>query len=250
MIPGAAAVHASVRLVFRRGRLRGGNRDGMEMAAKKWLAGCLVVILVFVVGLGAAWWFVLRPMWNAGSDLVQGAKDWASTVDLGDDIANTAPYAPPPDGYLTPAQVQSLVQVQEVFVAEMGPDLEKLAQRVRDAQALKNGGEASLQDVATAYSELTDLLKRARKAQANGVNAAGLSRDEYAYIRRQAFAALPLLVEMPDLAGVSALPGMPALPGVDRNDEAAMATARHNAELLRPHLPLFKQGLGGLPIGR
>lgn len=219
------------------------------MAAKKWLAGCLVVILVFVIGLGAAWWFVLRPMWNAGSDLVQGAKDWASTVDLGDDIANTAPYTPPPDGYLTPAQVQSLVRVQEVFVAEMGPDLEKLALRVREAQALKDGG-GSFQDLATAYSELTALLKRAREAQAKGVNAAGLSRDEYAYIRRQAFAALPLLVEMPDLAGVSALPGMPTLPGVDRNDEAAMGAARHNAELLRPHLPLLNQGLGALPIGR
>lgn len=219
------------------------------MAAKKWLAGCLVVVLVFVIGLGAAWWFVLRPMWNAGSDLVQGAKDWASTVDLGDDITNTTPYAPPPDGYLTPAQVQSLVRVQEVFVAEMGPDLETLALRVREAQALKEGG-GSFQDVATAYSELTALLKRAREAQAKGVNAAGLSRDEYAYIRRQAFAALPLLVEMPDLAGLSGLPGMPALPGVDRNDEAAMAAARHNAELLRPHLPLLNQGLGGLPIGR
>jgi hypothetical protein len=219
------------------------------MAAKKWLAGCLIVVLVFVIGLGAAWWFVLRPMWNAGSDLVQGAKDWASTVDLGNDITNTTPYAPPSDGYLTPAQVQSLVQVQEVFVAEMGPDLERLALRVREAQALKDGG-GSFQDVATAYSELTALLKRAREAQAKGVNAAGLSRDEYAYIRRQAFAALPLLVEMPDLASLSGLPGMPELPGVDRNDEAAMAAARHNAELLRPHLPLLNKGLGGLPIGR
>ena len=220
------------------------------MAAKKWLAGCLIVILVFVLGLGAAWWFVLRPMWNAGSDLVQGAKDWATTVDLGDDITNTTAYTPPENGHLTPAQVASLVQVQEVFVAEMGADLERLAQRVREAQALKNGGEASFQDVATAYSELSALLKRAREAQAKGVNQAGLSRDEYAFIRHQAFAALPLLVEMPDLASVSGLPGMPDLPGVDRNDEAAMAAARHNAELLRPHLPLLNKGLGGLPIGR
>lgn len=215
------------------------------MAAKKWLAGCLVLILVFVIGLGAAWWFVLRPMWGAGSDLVQGAKDWATTVDLGKDITNTTPYTPPPDGRLTPAQVQSLVQVQEVFVAEMGPDLGKLAQRVREARALKDGREGSLQDVATAYSELSTLLKRAREAQAKGVNQAGLSRDEYAYIRRQAFAALPLLVEMPDLSNV---PGMPGLPGLDRNDGTAMAAARHNAELLRPHLPLLKKGMGGLPL--
>jgi len=220
------------------------------MAAKKWLVGCLAVILVVVLGIGAAWWFVLRPMWSAGSDLVQGAKDWATTVDLGKDIINTTPYTPPADGRLTPAQVQSLVQVQEVFVAEMGADLGRLAQRAREAQALKNGGEASFQDVATAYSELSSLLRRARDAQAKGVNQAGLSRDEYAFIRRQAFAALPLLVEMPDLANVPGLPGIPELPGVDRNDEAAVAAARYNADLLRPHLPLLQKGLGSLPSAR
>jgi hypothetical protein len=220
------------------------------MAAKKWLMGCLAVTLVFVIGLGAAWWFVLRPMWSAGSDLVQGAKDWAGTADLGKDIVNTAPYAPPSDGRLTPAQVQALVEVQEVFVAEMGADLVRLAQRAREAQALKSSGDASFQDVATAYSELSTLLGRARDAQARGVNQAGLSRDEYAWIRRQAFAALPLLVEVPDLANVPGMPGMPALPGVDRSDEAAMAAARHNAELLRPHLPLLRKGLGGPPAAR
>lgn len=218
------------------------------MAAKKWLAGCLVVVVLMIAGLGAAWWFILRPMWSAGSDLVQGAQDWASTVDLGRDITNTTPYTPPPDGRLTPAQVQSLVKVQEVFVAEMGSDLERLALRIREAQALKNGGEASLQDVATAYSEISTLLKRAREAQAKGVNQAGLSREEYAYIRRQAFAALPLLVEVPDLSNVPGLPGLPSMPGVDRNDEAAMAAARHNAGLLRPHLPLIEKGLGRLPL--
>ena len=218
------------------------------MAAKKWLAGCLVVVVLMIAGLGAAWWFVLRPMWNAGSDLVQGATDWATTLDLGKDIANTTPYAPPRDGRLTPGQVASLVQVQEVFVAEMGADLERLAARLRDAQAMKNGGEPSFQDVATAYAELSTLLRRARAAQAKGVNQAGLSRDEYAYIRRQAFAALPLLVEVPDLSNVPGMPGLPALPGVDTQDEAAMAAARHNADLLRPHLPLLQKGLGGLPL--
>lgn len=219
------------------------------MAGKKILTGCLIVLVLAVLGAGAAWWFVLRPMWNAGSDLVQGAKDWATTLDLGEGIANTTPYTPPQDGRLTPAQVESLVRVQEVFVAEMGADLGRLAARLREAQALKDGGEPSLQDVAVAYSELSTLLKRAREAQTKGVNQAGLSRDEYAYIRRQAFAALPLLVEVPDLSNVPGMPGLPALPGVDAQDEAAMAAARHNADLLRPHLPLLQKGLGGLPGG-
>ena len=75
------------------------------MAAKKFLVGCLVVMLVLAVGAVAAWWFVLRPMWSAG---VEGAKTWISAVDLGNDISNQSPYAPPADGRMTPAQVLKL----------------------------------------------------------------------------------------------------------------------------------------------
>ena len=61
------------------------------MAAKKLLTGCLVVVLVLVVGAGAAWWFLLRPMWNAGGEMLSGAKDWATSLDLGDNYIRTIP---------------------------------------------------------------------------------------------------------------------------------------------------------------
>lgn len=206
------------------------------MAAKKWLGGCLVVIVVAVLALAAAWWFLLRPMWNAGSAWVDDAKGWAQTLDLGEGVVNKSPFVAPDDGRLTPAQVEVLVQVQQVFVREMGADLGQLAQRVNDAQALRQGGEASFQDVAAAYSEMTRLLKKAREAQLKGVNQAGLSRDEYHFIRSQALAALPLLVD------VTSIPGLPALPGAPGPGDLSAAQA--NAELLRPHLPLLEKSLG------
>jgi hypothetical protein len=212
------------------------------MAAKKLLTGCLVVVLVLVIGAGAAWWFLLRPMWSAGSEMVSGAKDWATSLDLGKDITNQAPYDPPADGRLTPAQVAALVQVQEVVVREMGSDLRLLAERARAAQAARSAEQPpSLADMATAYRETAALLGRLKAAQAAGVNAAGLSREEYAFVRRQAIAALPLLV---DVQAVPGLPGIPGLSATAPEDDAARAAARHNADLLRPHLPLLRETLG------
>ncbi|MBW8311817.1 MAG: hypothetical protein K0M64_07235 [Rhizobium sp.] len=217
------------------------------MAAKKLLTGCLVVLLLAVVAAGLAWQFVLRPMWQASGGLVEGAREWASAVDLGDDIVNQAAYAAPPDGKLTPAQVDAFVRVQSVVAREMGGDLALMGRRAQAAAAERANGaaEPSLQDVGKAYQELSGLLSRWRMAQAVGVNEVGLSREEYAWVRRQALAALPLLVELP---ATPALPGLPAMAAPDPRDEQAMAAARHNAALLRPHLPLLEKTLGALPL--
>ena len=212
------------------------------MATKKILTGCLVVVLVMALGLGLAWWFVLRPMWNAGGEMVSGAKDWASTLDLGQDITNDSPFVAPADGRLTPAQVEALVAVQSVVVREMGADLNALSERARAAQDARGRDQPpSLQDMATAAREISSLLGRLRAAQAAGVNEAGLSRQEYAFVRKQALAALPLLVDVPSPAGI---PGIPGLPMGQPSDPEALAAAQYNAELLRPHLPMLEKTLG------
>lgn len=217
------------------------------MAAKKLLTGCLVVLLLAVIAAGLAWQFVLRPMWQAGGGLVEGAREWASAVDLGDDIVNQAAFDAPPDGKLTSAQVDAFVRVQSVVAREMGGDLALMGRRAQAAAAERASGaaEPSLQDVGKAYQELSGLLSRWRIAQAAGVNEVGLSREEYAWVRRQALAALPLLVELP---ATPALPGLPSMAAPDPLDEQAMAAARHNAALLRPHLPLLEKTLGALPL--
>lgn len=218
------------------------------MAAKKLLTGCLVVVLVLVVGAGAAWWFLLRPMWNAGGEMLSGAKDWATSLDLGADITNQTPYDPPADGRLTQAQVAALVQVQSAVMRDMGTDLQALAERARRAQAERAQGQPpDLQDAATLYREGIAVMGRLKAAQARAVNETGLSRDEYAFVRRQAMAALPLLVDVESMPGLGGIPGLPtAAPKDDADREAAL----HNAELLRPHLPLLNQTLGAESLVR
>lgn len=217
------------------------------MAAKKWLVGCLVVLLVFVGGAVAAWVFVVRPMWRAG---VEEAKSWASAVDLGDEISNQAPFDPPADGRLTPAQADAFVRVQRVVADEMGPDLARLLGTGQAAMGRRaaEGQGPSLADLGAVYGEATGLAARWRAAQAKGINATGLSREEYAWVRRQSLAAMSQLVDPAALAGMVELPpGMPRIAAPDPADETALAAARHNAALLRPHLPLLQQTLGGIP---
>ncbi|MFH2077676.1 MAG: hypothetical protein ABIJ73_03020 [Pseudomonadota bacterium] len=219
------------------------------MAAKKFLVGCLVVLLLFALGAVAAWWFVLRPMWSAG---MEGAKTWISAVDLGNDISNQSPYAPPADGRMTPAQVEAFVQVQKVVAAEMGPDLARLASQAQAAAGERASGarEPTLQDLGNVFGESSALLSRLRAAQAQGVNQVGMSRQEYAWVRRQSLAAMTELVPVPgaaDVAGMAGLPGLPSFGGPDPDDEVALAAAKHNAALLRPHLPLLEKTLGAMP---
>lgn len=221
---------------------------------KKFLVGCLLVSVLLCVGAVAAWWFVLRPMWNAGVD---GAKDWISAVDLGDDIRNQTPFEPPADGRMTAAQVDAFVSVQKLIAARMGPDLARMAGQAQAAAAERAAGtrEPRLQDITTVFGETSAVLRRLRAAQAEGVNAVGLSREEYAWVRRQSLAALSQLVPTPQATDFAVIAGLPAVPGLtapDADDAAAQAAARHNAALFRPHLPALREvaaqleGLQGL----
>lgn len=212
------------------------------MAVKKILAGCLVVVLLAIAGAVAGWWFILRPMWNAG---LEGAKEWVSAVDLGSDIANQSPYAPPADGRMTPAQVEAFVRVQQRIAADMGPDLARLARQANDRA--QGGAAPSLADLGSAYGELAGSVTRLRAAQAAGVNEVGLSREEYAWIRRQSLAAMSQRVPVPNAGDVAGLAGLPGLPDFTAPEDAAsLEAARHNAELLRPHLPLLLETLGAM----
>ena len=79
---------------------------------KKGLIGCLLVgIVLIAVGAGLAWWFVIKPMVGVGNVVVEGARDWANTVDAEQAIRNQSPFAPPADGRLTQEQVNRFVAV-------------------------------------------------------------------------------------------------------------------------------------------
>src|SRR4249919_107231 len=169
------------------------------MAMKKGLIGCLVIgLLLVVVGGGAVYWFVLRPMWNAGSAMVDNAKDLAATAQAEQSITNKSPFTAPVDGHLTPAQVQTLVAVQTAMQAALGTDLDTLKAKYDaiEAEQKAKGRDANLQEVMGAYSDFSGFILKAKQAQVTALNQQNMSLEEYNWVRGQAYAALPF-VDMP-----------------------------------------------------
>jgi hypothetical protein len=219
---------------------------------KKGLIGCLVVGLVLLLaGGGAAYWFVLRPMWNAGSAMVQNAQDMAKVADVAKSVNNQTPYSPPTDGKLTPAQVQSFVTVQTLLTERMGKDFDTLKQKYDaiDAEHKKDGKDADLGQVMGAYSDLSALMLKAHQAQVEGVNQQGLSLEEYRWIRQQAYAAFPYMEMTPEQVAQMTAPAPAAsqMPAAVVTGEMQAAIA--NAELLRPYKTVLEKTLGAAWLG-
>jgi hypothetical protein len=178
---------------------------------KKALVGCLVVgLLLVVVGGGAFYWFVVRPVGSAVGTLADNAKGLAAAAQVEETISNKAPYTPPADGKLTPAQVQSLVAVQTAMQAALGTQLDTLKAKYDaiEAQQKAQGRDANLSEIAGAYSDFSGYILKAKQAQATALNQQNMSLEEYRWVRGQAYAALPF-IEM-DPAQLAAFNGAPA----------------------------------------
>lgn len=193
---------------------------------KKALGGCLVVaLLLLVVGGGALWWFVLRPAWQAGSEFMGAATQLAEIAQIEARVDNRTAFAVPDDGAIPPDTLVRFLAVQEALRTRVGDKLAVLEAKYRDLEARTGaqGGEPGLGDVIGAYGDLFGLLREAKLAQVEALNAQGMSLDEYRWARAQAYTALGLV-------GVDEIPG--AL------QDGAVAA---NAQQLRDHRALLEQ---------
>lgn len=245
---------------------------------KKGLIGCLVVgLLLVVIGGGAAYWFVLRPMWNAGSAMVSNAKDMATVAQAEQSISNKSPYTAPADGRLTPAQVQSLVAVQTAMQAALGEDLNTLKAKYDaiEAENKAKGKDANLSQVMGAYSDFSGFILKAKQAQVAALNQQNMSLEEYNWVRGQAYAALPF-IDMPadafqapaatqsaDAAAAQAMANLPpeAKAAMEQAQQQAQAAqkamnespeiqaGKANAQLLKPYKELLMKSAGAGWVG-
>lgn len=190
----------------------------------KLLGGCLIAaLLVLVVGAGAVYWVVLRPLWQGASALIDTAQQWQQVAQLEQQVRNRTPFSEPAEGRLDAAQVAAFVNVQQAMADRLGDRWQQLETKYRELKAdqQRDGREPGVQDMFVAYADLSGLIVEAKRAQVEALNGSGLSLDEYRWIRGQSFAAL----------------------GLAAQDEAPPAFAgtslQANAELLRPHRELL-----------
>ena len=117
---------------------RHADRDAVARAAatdrlsgvKKILAGCLIVAVIAMIGFGVAGFYAYRaarPMIESAGDYMERAREMAR---LGERVANRAPYMPPANGELTPAQVERFLAVQTRVRDELGERWSEIEKQV------------------------------------------------------------------------------------------------------------------------
>lgn len=194
------------------------------MKNAKLLGGCLAVaMLLLVVGGGALYWIVLRPLWQGASALVDTAQQWQQVAQLEQEVRNREPFQAPSDGRLDAGRVAALVAVQQAMSARLGDRWQQLETKYEELKSDQqpDGREPGVQDMFVAYADIAGLIVEAKRAQVEALNAQGLSLEEYRWIRAQSFAALGLATQ-------------DSAPAVLAGSEVAA-----NAELLRPHRDLL-----------
>jgi len=214
---------------------------------KKVLVGCLVVLVIGVVGLGfAAFWAyrAVRPMYDSATTYLDKAKEVAS---LGDRIKIKSSYTAPADGELTSAQVDRFIAVQSRVRQQLGAHWSELEAK---AEALKEKadsakGELSLSEAASVFSDLTGIYMDARRAQVDALNVQKFSESEYSWVRTRVYEAAGMqLVGSIDMSAIEKAAREGAgQTGVQVPDLPKPNVPEQNLKLVKPHLAKLKESI-------
>lgn len=163
---------------------------------KKLAIGCGIALLVVgVVGAGIAW-YVYRSVASTVSQFAELAK----VPDIERDVRNTSSFTPPASEELTDGQIEKLLQVQNAVRERIGQRMQEFEAKYR---ALAEKKEATMRDapeLMRAYRDLASTWMDAKRAQVEALNRAGLSLEEYRWIRHQAYRAVGMAYVDLDIA--------------------------------------------------
>ena len=156
---------------------------------KKIAIGCGVIALVFLIGAAVATYFVVNKVQSTVAEFA--ALGEVPEIERG--VRNKEVFSPPPSAELTEAQVARFVQVQQQVRALVGTRFAEFETKYKDLSERMNRNEGTVLDapaVIGAYKDLAQTFVAAKRAQVEALNDAGMSLDEYRWIRTQAYAAL------------------------------------------------------------
>ena len=215
---------------------------------KKVLIGCLVVIVLCVVGAGVAMYFVYRaaaPMIQSVTASYERAQE---IVALGEKITDKSPYTAPDNGELTEAQVGRFMRVQDHVVKALGPRWQDLQNKVKDIQSRNQGDkpDMSFSEVLQFFSDASSLILEARRVQVDAINTEKFSSEEYNWVRVNTYSAAGLelaggidLSEIEEMVKANA-----AQQGVEAPTMPKLEVPEANRALVKPHVEKIKEWWG------
>lgn len=212
---------------------------------KKVLVGCLIVLVIAIIGFSVAGYYAYRwaqPMIQSTGDYLDRARAMAR---LGDRVENRAPYVPPSNGELTPAQVDRFLAVQGRVRDELGArwtEIETKSAEIRD-KTRNNQRELTFAEFTAVLSDISSIYLEARRAQVDALNVHKFSDGEYTWVRNRLYEAAGMelaggfdVSQIEALARDSALKSNVTLPDMPKPNVPAA-----NVKLVRPHLPKLKE---------
>jgi hypothetical protein len=218
---------------------------------KKFLAGCLVGLLLLGVLVGATLylaWGYIHPVVTTVTDVASGASRLGEAVDIDRDLRNTGTFEPPVSGELTADQVTRFVRVQQQTRAALGDRAGAFADKYRDLSRQTPGGTVvvpSLPDLAGGVKDLSAVYLEAWRAQVAAMNDTGFSRSEFSWVRLRVYQAAGLEAARYDARDLADAIGRVAeganldVPTVTLPDAPAA-----NRALVAPHRELIRSWLG------
>ena len=162
---------------------------------KKIAIGCGIIAIVGLIAAAFATYFVVNKVQSTVAEFT--ALGEIPQIERG--VRNTDAFTAPATGELTQSQVASFVKVQDQIRSLVGTRFTEFEAKYKDLSERMNRDQGSVFDapaVINAYRDLAQTSVEAKRAQVTALNDAGLSLDEYRWIRTQAYAALG--VPIPD----------------------------------------------------
>ena len=220
---------------------------------KKILAGCLIVAVIAVIGLGVAGFYAYRiakPMLQDAGDYVARAREIAQ---LGDRLTYKGPYEAPANNELTPTQVERFLAVQARVKSDLGHQWDEIAATSAELKNKTDGNQhLSFSDVTSLFKDVANIYTDARRAQIMALNTQRFSQAEYDWVRRRVWEAAGMQVAkgldmkaITDLArqgGADAQIDVPEVPMPDVPPKNIVLVQPHLAKL-KDWLPLAMLGL-------
>ena len=220
---------------------------------KKLLAGCLIVLVIAMIGFGVAAFYAYRAM-KPVIDNASNYLDKARIVEqLGSAINNKTPFAPPESGELTPIQVERFLAVQTRVRSELGSrwdEVEKKSAAIR-ARAEKNTNDWTLAEFTQVFSEIGSIWIEARRAQVDALNVQKFSEAEYEWVRRRVYEAAGVhLAGNMDLSMIEQLARDNAgRAGMELPPMDLPKIPEKNVELVKPHVAKIKEWIPMAALG-
>jgi len=206
---------------------------------KKILVGCLIVIVIAIIGVGAAGYFAYRavkPVIDNASNYMEKARE---VTRLGENITVKTPYDAPANGELTEQQVERFIAVQTRVRSELSDKWTQIEQKSKELRDKAN--------VTSVFSDIANIWVDARKSQVNALNIQKFSEAEYEWVRRRVYEAAG--VELAGSIDLSKIESLAGRNGVTIPDVDLPKVPEKNIALVKPHVAKIKEWIPMAALG-